>query len=63
MTPGQTKQLMTVEEVAQYMRCHQSTVYRLLKRRRLPAFRLGSDWRIDFDVLRSWMRGNTISTE
>jgi excisionase family DNA binding protein len=38
-------EVMTVPEVAQYLHCHPSTIYRLLKRGELPAFKVGSDWR------------------
>lgn len=38
-------EVMTVGEIATYLRIHQSTVYRLLKRGKLPAFRVGADWR------------------
>jgi predicted DNA-binding transcriptional regulator AlpA len=35
-----TIQVLTVDEIAAYLRVHQSTIYRLLKGGRLPAFRL-----------------------
>jgi excisionase family DNA binding protein len=37
--------VMTVDEVAAFLRCHRTTIYRLLKRKQIPAFRIGSDWR------------------
>jgi predicted DNA-binding transcriptional regulator AlpA len=33
-----TSKVMTLEEVSRYLRVHPSTVYRLLKRREIPAF-------------------------
>jgi excisionase family DNA binding protein len=38
-------EIMTVSSVAHYLQCHPSTTYRLLKERKIPAFKLGSDWR------------------
>ena len=37
--------ILTLPEVARYLRVHPSTVYRLLKSNQLPAFRVGRDWR------------------
>jgi excisionase family DNA binding protein len=41
-----TPDLMTVNEVASYLKVHPATIYRLLKRGALPAFRVGFDWRL-----------------
>jgi excisionase family DNA binding protein len=46
--------LMTVEEVSQYLHIHCSTVYRLLKRGQIPAFRVGSDWRSNIEAIDVW---------
>ncbi len=37
-------EIMTIKEVAAYLRVHQSTLYRLIKRGKLPTFRVGSDF-------------------
>jgi hypothetical protein len=34
------RHVMTLEEVAQLLRCHPSTIYRLVKRGKIPAFAL-----------------------
>jgi excisionase family DNA binding protein len=46
--------VLTLEEVASYLRVHPSTIYRLLKKRRLPAFRVGSDWRFNVESIDRW---------
>ncbi len=33
--------VLTVEEVARYLHVHQSTIYRLLRQKELPAFKVG----------------------
>ena len=35
--------VLTVQEVSRYLRVHPSTIYRMLKKNQLPAFRVGSD--------------------
>ena len=47
--------IMTVAEVAKYSRLHPSTVYKLVHRGQIPAFKVGSDWRFDGDLIDKWM--------
>jgi len=51
--------LMTLEEVAEYLRFHPSTVYRLAREGKLPAVKVGSQWRFHRDALEDWLRANT----
>jgi excisionase family DNA binding protein len=54
--PGKRESpMLTVREVAQYLRVHQTTVYRLLKEHQIPAFQVGSDWRFNREEIRRWM--------
>jgi excisionase family DNA binding protein len=46
--------VMTLEEVANYLRVHPSTIYRLVKRGKLPAFKVGSDWRFNQESIDTW---------
>jgi len=46
--------VLTVGELAEYLRIHRSTVYRLLKRRQLPSFKIGSDWRFNVEAIDEW---------
>jgi excisionase family DNA binding protein len=48
--------VMTVKEVAEFLRAHPSTIYRLLKRHGLPAFKVGSDWRFDPESIQRWLK-------
>jgi excisionase family DNA binding protein len=47
--------VFTVRELAGYLRVHQTTVYRLLKEHKLPAFRVGADWRFNRQAIERWM--------
>jgi excisionase family DNA binding protein len=46
--------VMTVNELADYLRVHRSTIYRLLKKGQLPGFKIGSDWRFNVEVIDNW---------
>lgn len=46
--------VMTVVEVSEYLHVHPSTIYRLLRKKEIPAFRVGSDWRFNRESIDSW---------
>ena len=48
--------VLTAGEVADFLHIHTSTVYRLLKNRRIPAFRMGSDWRFNQESIEQWVK-------
>ena len=53
-TVAQPLKIITVREVSDYLRVHPSTIYRLLRERQLPAFRVGSDWRFNVEAIDRW---------
>jgi excisionase family DNA binding protein len=48
--------VLKLEEVAEFLKVHPSTVYRLLRRGRIPAFKLGSDWRFNQESVERWIK-------
>lgn len=52
--------ILTVSEVSGYLRIHPTTLYRLLRRHELPAFKIGNDWRISAEAMNRWL--NEIET-
>jgi len=48
--------IMTLDEVAEFLQVHPATVYRLLKKRGIPAFRMGTEWRFNQDSVETWVR-------
>ena len=49
--------IMTVRELADYLRVHPTTIYRQLRLGQLPAFRVGSDWRFNVETIDRWCLG------
>ena len=45
------ERLLTTEEVAAYLRVSRCTVWRWCQEKRLPAFKIGREWRISQDRL------------
>ena len=46
---------LTVEDVAERFHVNVTTVYRLAKRGRLPAFKVGNQWRFSATRLDEWV--------
>ena len=46
--------LMTVRDLSEYLHVHKSTIYRMLRQREIPAFRIGSDWRFNIESVDRW---------
>lgn len=47
--------VMTVREVADYLRVNQRTVYRLAVDKKLPAFKVGATWRFRRAEIDAWI--------
>jgi excisionase family DNA binding protein len=47
--------ILTVREVAEYLRMSEAKVYRLANERHLPAMRIGKSWRFRKDLLDEWL--------
>ncbi|MFC1966288.1 response regulator [Chloroflexota bacterium] len=48
-------ELMTVEELGQYLRFTKKTIYSLLKRGSIPAIKIGNKWRFDKATIDRWL--------
>jgi excisionase family DNA binding protein len=49
------ERVLTINEVAQILRMHPTTIYRLVKRGELPGFKIGGAWRISKASLDSFL--------
>ena len=52
---GAEKIYLTVEEVAKRFGVNATTVYRLVQKGRLPAFKVGNQWRFSETRLEAWV--------
>ncbi len=56
-------ELMTLKEVANYLRVTQQTIHRLLERRVIPAMKVGRQWRFDKASIDVRLHQNSVGTE
>ena len=47
--------ILTIKEVAAYLKVNERTVYRLAASGEIPAFKVGGSWRFRKDTLEQWI--------
>jgi excisionase family DNA binding protein len=55
--------VLTLSEVSDYLNVSPVTIYRLLRRKQIPAFRLAGNWRFNVEDLALWMEGQSNKLE
>ena len=58
---GGAAEILTIREVAGYLKLPVSTVYRLAERRKLPGHKVGRQWRFHMFVLDDWFRQHAVT--
>jgi excisionase family DNA binding protein len=48
-------EIMTIREVAKYLKVNERTIYRLLSAKKLPAFKVGGSWRFRLTDIDRWI--------
>ena len=47
--------LMTLEELAEYLRFNKKTIYRLLRQDNIPSMKIGNKWRFNKELIDKWV--------
>ncbi len=50
------KEILTAKEVAEYLNIHPLTVHRYAREGKIPAFKIGTDWRFHKKYIERWIR-------
>ena len=50
--------LLSTEQVARYLKIDKLTVYRLVAGKKIPAFRVGNQWRFKRSMIEAWLMKN-----
>lgn len=51
--------IMTIEELAEYLKISRSTLYKLLQDGKLPGQKVGKRWRFHQDAIDEWVKSGT----
>ncbi len=55
--------ILTIREVADYLKITERTLYRLVQEGKLPAFKVGNSWRFRREDLERWISEQSRGTE
>jgi len=50
------KEILTAKEVAEYLDIHPLTVHRYAREGKIPAFKIGTDWRFHKKYIEQWIK-------
>jgi excisionase family DNA binding protein len=50
--------LLTTDQVARYLKVDKFTVYRLVAQKKIPAFKVGNQWRFNKKMIDEWLMKN-----
>jgi excisionase family DNA binding protein len=50
-----SEQIMTVKDVASYLKLNERTVYRMATSAKIPAFKVGTSWRFKREDIEEWI--------
>ncbi|WP_394204163.1 helix-turn-helix domain-containing protein [Shewanella waksmanii] len=50
-----TDEILTIQEVAKYLKLNEKTAYRLTSEGKLPGFKVGGSWRFKRSDLEKWI--------
>lgn len=55
------EEILTVKELAKYLKMDEHTVYRLARKGILPAVKIGGEWRFRKDLIDRWIEEKSLS--
>ena len=50
--------LLTTDQVARYLNVDKFTIYRLVAQKKLPAYKVGNQWRFNERQVNGWLKKN-----
>jgi excisionase family DNA binding protein len=57
---AKNKQIMTSKEVAEYLNIHPLTVHKYAREGKIPAFKIGTDWRFHKKYIERWIKEKSV---
>jgi excisionase family DNA binding protein len=56
-------EILTIEEVAAYLRLTPQTIYKWAQEKRIPAAKLGKEWRFRRSIIDQWLDEQILSSD
>lgn len=54
-----SNEILTLKELAEYLKLTEKTAYRLAAEGKLPGFKVGGSWRFKVSTIQDWIKENT----
>ncbi len=54
------KEILTAKDVAEYLHLHPLTVHKYAREGKIPAFKIGTDWRFHKKYIEKWIKEKVI---
>lgn len=61
--PQPIKEIMDVKELSKYLCIGKSKIYQLIQQKKIPASKIGRQYRFSKSVIDSWLKENLITRE
>ena len=61
--PNPAGKVLTIEELAEYLKIPKSTLYKLVREGSVPCQKVGKHWRFHKDCIDEWIKGEPNSPE
>jgi len=56
-------EILTIEDVASYLRLTPQTIYRWAQEKRIPAVKLGKEWRFRRSIIDAWLDAQIVGDD
>lgn len=57
---SRNKMILTAKEVAEYLNIHPLTVHKYAREGKIPAFKIGTDWRFHKKYIERWIKEKSV---
>lgn len=54
-------EILTIRDLAKYLKINERTVYKLAQERKIPAFKIGGSWRFMRAMIDDWIKNQASS--
>jgi excisionase family DNA binding protein len=58
-----TKEIMDVKELSEYLGISKSKIYQLIREKKIPAAKIGGQYKFSKSIINSWFKKNLITNE
>ena len=58
---SQVPEILTVKQLADYLQMDEHTIYRLAKSGKIPAMKIGAEWRFKKNLIDKWIESKSLN--